>query len=381
MNIFMQILMNTEKYKEHVYVVILCGGGGTSEWPLSISKKPKQIMKFYANKTLFQETIVRALEYTDISRIVIITSDMYVDEIKKEVPQILDQNIIGEPMKRNTALAMGVAAAFVYQKDPSGVIINLASDHVITKLDIYRKTLLAGALVSFEKHYLISVGITPTFAHAGLGYIQKGVKIGEYSGMSLNKVTGFKEKPSTELAQQFLDSGNYLWNANNYIWRADDILEAFDKLSPEIAKQIRKIQPFLGTKKQSKAINSYYPESPQEPIDTAISEKTDNLYVLPGDFGWHDIGGWQVVYELGKKDDSKNVVIPSQDTNNNIPVIMEESNGSLVYSGKQPIAVLGLSNIVVVDTGVGLLVCDRKKSNDVKNIVAKLQKDGFDKYI
>jgi len=373
--------MKNEDYKKHTYVVILCGGGGTRVWPLSISKKPKQFMKFYTDKTLFQETVTRALEFTDISKIIVITSDKYVSEIKQEVPGILSQNIIAEPMKRNTALAMGVAAAFVYQKDREGVIINLASDHVITKLDIYRQTLSTGAEIAYNKHFLISIGITPTFAHAGLGYIQKGEKIDDYNDLPLNKVSGFKEKPTVEVAQQFLDSGNYLWNANNYIWRADDILESFDKLSPQIARQIRKMQPNLGMSNQSEIINKYYPDSPEEPIDTAISEKTDNLYVLPGNFGWHDIGGWQVVYELGQKDEMGNVVISSEDSKNSAPIIMQDSANSLIYANKQPIAVLGLNNIVVVDTGMGLLICDRNKSNDVKNIVAKLQKDGFDEYV
>jgi len=199
--------------------------------------------------------------------------------------------------------------------------------------------------------------------------------------LPISKVASFKEKPTVEVAQQFIDSGKYLWNANNYIWRADDILACFDELSPSIGKQIRLIQPLLLSQKQNEALNKYYPDTPEEPIDTAISEKTDNLYVLPGDFGWNDIGGWQVVYELGKKDENNNVTIKASDSADKLPIIFQQSEGNLIYSTKQPVAVLGLDNIVVVDTGIGLLVCDRKKSNDVKNIVTELQKKGYDNLV
>jgi len=373
--------MPDESFQNHIYVVILCGGGGTRVWPLSINKKPKQFIKFYSDKTLFQETVARALTLTDINKIVIITNEKYLEEIKKEVPEIPLSNIIAEPMKKNTALAMGVAAAFVYENDQDGVIVNLASDHVITNQELCTKTYKTGAKIAFMQHKLIAIGITPTFAHPGLGYIEKGEQLQVVDELPISKVASFKEKPTVEVAQQFIDSGKYLWNANNYIWRADDILACFDELSPSIGKQIRLIQPLLLSQKQNEALNKYYPDTPEEPIDTAISEKTDNLYVLPGDFGWNDIGGWQVVYELGKKDENNNVTIKASDSADKLPIIFQQSEGNLIYSTKQPVAVLGLDNIVVVDTGIGLLVCDRKKSNDVKNIVTELQKKGYDNLV
>ncbi len=373
--------MEENAFKKHVYVVILCGGGGTRVWPLSVSKKPKQFIKFYSDKTLFQETVAKALKITDITKIVIITNDKYVDEIKEEVPELPLENIIGEPIKRNTALAMGVAAAFVYNQDPNGVIINYASDHVVADEKESIRTSNIGASIAWNEHKLIAIGIKPRFAHPGLGYIEKGPGIKTVEGLPLSKVIHFKEKPTVEIAQKFIDSGNYYWNANNYIWRADDILESFDKLSPGIAKFIRLMQPNLGETDQNKALHEYYPQSPEEAIDTAISEKTDNLFVIPGDFGWNDIGGWQVVYELGKKDTQENVVINSENSNRNVPVILQDSSQNLVYAGKQPIALLGVKDIVVIDTGMGLLVCDRNKSNDVKKIVERLQSEGFTDYI
>lgn len=365
-------------FKNHLYVVVLCGGGGTRVWPLSVSQKPKQFINFYSDKTLYQETVGRAKKLTSLDKILIMTNKDYVDEIKRQTPEIADSNIIAEPMKRNTAMAMGTIAAYVYKKDKDAVIINLASDAVIADKTRYTDTLNAAAKIAYEKKVLMSVGIKPTFAHPGLGYIHVGEEIEKADSLPLGKVLEFKEKPTVDVAQKFLDAGDYLWNANLYTWRADDILESFKRYSSEIYKSIDLISQAIGTNKENEVLKQQYQVVPEEQIDTAISEKADNLYVIPGDFGWNDVGGWKVVYELGDKDKNGNVAIKNSESKNNTTTLFEDASNNLVYSSGQTVAVLGLSNIVVVDTGNGLLVCDREKSNDVKKIVQTLKEKGFE---
>jgi mannose-1-phosphate guanylyltransferase len=365
--------MKKETYLEHLYVVILCGGGGTRVWPLSITKKPKQFLNFYSNKTLYQETLERAKKLVSVDKIIIVTNKIYEEEIAKQSPDISKENIIAEPIKKNTAMAMGVAAAFIKKRDKDAIIVNLASDHVVSDLDIYFKTLHAAASVAYNDRKLVAVGIEPTYPHPGFGYIRIGSKIKDVDGLELSEVAGFREKPDVKTAEEYLKSGSYLWNANFYTWRADDILAAFDKLSPEIAQHIHKLEAAFGTNNEKETFIQEYELTPEEPIDTAISEKASNLVVLPGRFRWNDIGSWEVVYELGDKDTNGNVIVRNHEHGSDTPVILSDSRNNLVYCNSQPMGVVGLSDVVIVDTGVGILVCNRKKSNEVKKIVEELK--------
>ena len=370
-----------ESYLNHTYVAILCGGTGTRVWPLSVNKKPKQFINFYSDKTLFQEAVYNAQLLTTEDKIVIITNHQYVDEIKKEAPQIPQENIIGEPQKRDTALAMGVAAAYINTLDPQAVIINLASDHVVGNKQQFKKTMLVAAQVAFQEKNLLSVGIQPTNPNPGFGYIRKGEPINKVQDLPINVVAEFTEKPSVERAKQFLETGEYLWNANMYTWTSQAILSAFQTLAPELWTTIQSIQPAFNTPKLQSILEQEYQTAIKSPIDTAISEKADNLVVIPGDFDWNDLGGWQVVYEIGEKNQHGNLIIQNNNIQNKPPVISEDTSDCLIYSSNQTIGLIGVNNLIIVDTGNGLLVCDRKRSNDVKKIVENLKSNGLDQYI
>lgn len=368
-------------FEDHLYVVILCGGTGTRVWPLSMNKKPKQFLNFYENRTLFQGALFRALQIVPAKRVILVTNENYLDELKKEAPQVPLENIISETEKKNTAMAMGIAAAWAAKIDPEATLINLPSDHVVKNIDLFAKTMKAAGQVAYEKHKIITVGIKPTYAHPGFGYIQVDQQVFTQSEFPLSKVHSFKEKPDIETAQKYLDDGHYLWNAGFYIWRADILASEFDRLSPDISIHIKNLAKALGTPQEKEVLAKEYRQVPEAPIDTAIAEKTDKLLVIPGTFDWNDVGSWQVVYELGQKDENQNVFVQNLEAKTKPPVEIYQTNGSLIYSTNMPIAVVGLTNVVIVDTGSGILVCDREKSNDVKKIVEQLKSKKLNNYL
>lgn len=368
-------------YLDHLYVVILCGGTGTRVWPLSMKKSPKQFLNFYEDRTLFQGALFRATNIVSPDKVILVTNEKYVDELRKEAPQVPEENIIAETEKKNTAMAMGIAAAWAHKKDPQAVCVNLPSDHVVKDTALFVKTMKAAAKIAYGEKEIVTVGIEPAYPHPGFGYIQVDNQIGEESDLPVSKVHSFKEKPDIKTAKKYLEQGNYLWNAGFYIWRCDMVLKEFSKHSPDIAQNINNLAKAFGTPEEKEVLAEQYAAVREESIDIAIAEKTDKLLVLPGRFDWNDIGSWQVVYELGKKDEDGNVFVQNINKTKTPPVETFDTTGSLIYYTDNPIAVVGLKDIAVVDTGKGILVCSREKSNDVKKIVNQLKEKGLTDYV
>ena len=368
-------------YLDHLYVVILCGGTGTRVWPLSMKKKPKQFLNFYEDRTLFQGALFRATNLVSPDKVILVTNQKYVAELKKEAPQVPDQNIIAETEKKNTAMAMGVAAAWAAKKDPEAVLINLPSDHVVQDTALFTKTMQTAAQIAFEKRQIVTVGIEPSYPHPGFGYIQVDGQLGQINDLPYSKVHSFKEKPDIPTAQKYLESGNYLWNAGFYIWRSDVVAKEFKRLCPDISQNIQNLAKAFGSPDEKQVLQKEYAAVREESIDFAIAEKTDKLLVVPGRFDWNDVGSWQVVYELGKKDDQQNVFVQNIDRNCQPPIETYQTTGSLIYYTDNPIAVIGLKDIIVVDTGSGILVCNRHQSNDVKKIVESLKAKKLEQYL
>lgn len=362
---------------KHLFAVILAGGGGTRLWPRSTNAKPKQFLRLISDKTMLQETLSRITPLVPPERVLVITNSKYRAMVEADLPSIPLKNIFAEPEKKDTAMAMGVGAIMASKLDPDAVVINLAADHVVKNENEFRRTMLAAAEAAQTGDFLVTVGINPTFPHTGLGYIKIGEKINEPNGLPVYKVTGFTEKPDIDKAKEFLETKKYFWNANNYVWTAKSALESFKKHLPKTYFQLLKLKEVLDGKELNKVVGEVYAAVEAISIDYGVSEKAGNLLLVPGDFGWSDIGDWEVVYDLSSKDKMGNVV----DQSRGVPPILIDVKGCLVCGGKKLLAAVGVEDMIMVETKKAVLIVPKSKAQSVKHIVEWLKVKGMTEYL
>ena len=365
-------------YLKNTYICLLAGGTGTRLWPRSRKQTPKQFVPILSRRTLFQETIARAEKIVPPERIFVAANKDYIDDVRRQSPQIPRKNIIGEPQKKNTAMAMGTAAAYIHKRNPQAVIINLATDHQIGNLTTYINTLKAAAKTAFKQNIMVSVGLVPEFAHTGLGYIESGKKLSQTDGFDVLKMKGFKEKPDLKTAEKFLKAGNYFWNANNYVYPAQLLLEEFEALAPDIYKNIIAVKKAAGTFREKMVLKKEFSKVRSESFDIAISEKTKRMVLIPGKFGWDDVGDWKSVYDLSKKDKDKNAIIQGDDEGEYFGI---DSTNNLVHFDDQLIVTVGVDNLIIVDTDDALVVCHKDKAQDIKKVVEYLKEKNKNKFL
>ncbi len=361
-----------------MYVVILCGGGGTRLWPLSRNSTPKQFIELIGEETLFEKTLTRAQSLVDPDHLYIITNEQYLPDVQKYTHNLPADHLIAEPLKKNTGMAMGVIAGIIHTRDPQATIINLASDHLVGNLAEFQQTVLAAAATATATSAIVAIGIKPTFAHPGLGYIHRGEKIQHTLDYPVYKVAGFREKPSIEVATNYLATGEYYWNANLYTWTSQSILEEFKTHSPEIYSHVVKIMAVVDKPNFTNVMREEYEDSPDEQIDIAISEKTTRLAVIPGDFGWTDIGSWNVVHDEAEKDQDGNALVEREE---GAEWIHLDTSNSLVSAGRKLIVTIGVDNLMIVDTPDALLITTKQKAQDTKKIVELLRQENRDTLI
>ncbi len=362
----------------HTFAVILAGGGGTRLWPKSRTKTPKQFLKLTGKDTMVQVAAARITKVVDWERIIVVTNKMYFDEIRAELPQIPAENIIAEPEKKDTAMAMLAGALYAYSIDPEAVVMNAASDAVITDVNEFVKVMKAALSVASERKNLVTVGIQPSRPETGFGYIKIGDSIKKLDGnLSLFKVDSFTEKPNLPTAQAFVSTGKYFWNANMYVWAASTLMESFKKYMPEMYALTEKLSTTTPAEFH-KMLPDIYSKVQAISIDYAISEKADNLVLIPGDFGWDDVGDWKVVYDLAKHDSNGNVVL--DDNDQPLSLLINSENNFIEANGRL-IALYGINDLVIVDTPEILMIVPKSKSQDVKKLVEKLKADGKKEYL
>lgn len=369
--------MENASIKNHLFCVILAGGGGTRLWPRSTTAKPKQFLRLISDKTMLQETYDRIVPIVPPERIMVITNERYQHFVHVDLPELPKENVFAEPEKRDSAMAMGVGAALVHHRDPEGIIINLAADHLVQNLKKFHETMVVAASAASLGDYLVTVGIQPTFAHTGLGYIKIGDQLQKIDEIPIWNVEDFTEKPELGKAKAFFATGKYFWNANNYVWTASSALSAFKRHMPGTYQQLLKIEESLGKKNQATVVKSSYGSVESISIDYGVSEKSTNLLLIAGDFGWSDIGDWQVVYDFSKKDSKQNVL----DTSRREDPILLDTEGCFFNGGKKLLAVVGMKDLVVIETQKVLLVVPRSKTQQVKQIVEELKSRGLNDYL
>jgi mannose-1-phosphate guanylyltransferase len=369
-------MADEKNFKDHLFVLIVCGGSGTRLWPRSRKKTPKQFINLLGKKSLFAQTMERARSLAPDERIFISTNADYVDEVLSQGNLSL-KNIIAEPQPRNTAIAIAASAAVIAKIDPQAVIVNLWSDHLLSPLEKFTTEVNLAAKVAFSGDYLVDVGLKPTFPHTGLGYLHAIEPLPDFKEDKVLKVKEFKEKPDLKTAETFCQSGEYYWNIGLYTWRADSFLKACLKHAPKIYQEAMKVQAAWGTKDEKKVFDEVWARVESISIDYAVSEKADNLVLIPASFNWSDVGDWQTVYEAGPKDKNGNMIIKLGKGE----IYDVESKENLVQFSDRLVALVGVKDLVIIETPDALLVCQKEKAQEVKKIVEILKEKGKEKYL
>jgi len=361
---------------EHYYAVIMAGGSGTRLWPLSRKDRPKQSLAFIGERTLFQKSVDRLLGLFPYERILVVTIKEQVDLLRQECPEIPEENFVIEPLPRGTASVVGLAAVAIAERDPEGAMAILTADHLI-KNEAHLRQLLRAAYQLSKDQYLVTLGITPSYPSTGYGYIQKGESLGEHEDLKAYQVKRFKEKPDKETAKSLVADGQHVWNSGMFIWQVDTILAEFERQMPELYEKLEKIRESWLTSKQSGTLQSLWPTIKKETIDYGIMENALKVAVIPSvDLGWHDVGSWDSVFDALDTDADENVKLSGD-------MVLFDTHGTLICedSADRVIVTIGVEDLIIVDSGNALLVCDRKQAQRVREAVRKLEEEGRDKYL
>lgn len=355
-----------------MYAVIIAGGIGKRFWPRSRRERPKQLLDIVDGASMLQMTYERLKQLTDEKKIYIITGQSLKDCILKNLKDFSEKNIIVEPSGKNTAPAIGLATTLIMAKDPQAVIGIFPSDHLIRDIAEFKKAINEGFRFASDHNALVTFGIKPTRPATGYGYIQfdKNSKVGEGD---VYKVKTFAEKPNLETAQRFLESGEFLWNSGMFIWRGSNIMNAYKLLLPEIYENLKVIGESFGTPEYETVLKRQWSAIHSISVDYGIMEKAKNVYVVAGQFDWSDVGSWDAVYELQTKDAHGNVAIGNVFTLN--------TTNSYLYSRKNFIAAVGVSDLIVVQSKDAILITRRGFSEQVKEIVDWLEREKKSEYL
>src|SRR5438876_73604 len=347
-----------------IYALILAGGSGERFWPLSRRNRPKQVLRLVSERTLLEETVARLEGFVPTERILILTNI----EQEKRVRDLLEgfpkQNIIAEPAKRDTAAAVALGAGWVAARDHSATMLALPADHVIADRAAFQETMKIAAAAAEETGALITIGIKPTWACPGFGYIEQGepVRLRSDGKIAVHRVVRFREKPNVDLAESFLRKGNFRWNAGMFVWSVPTVLSEFNRHAPELADFISQVR---SPKDLDKILHERFAKLPRISFDYAIMEKTEHVLVVEASFDWDDVGSWQAVARYFKKDEQGNAA-------NSALTALDSTDNIIFNDGETTIALLGVHNLIVVRTGDAILICHRHQAEKIKNLVGKL---------
>lgn len=348
-----------------MYIVIRAGGVGTRLWPISRDHKPKQLHTLTSQKTLLQESIDRVIDVVPPESIYVSCNVRSEAVIRQELGAILEHNLIVEPALRDTTAAVGLETIMIARHNPQAIIASLGSDHSIKNTSEFQRILkLAETTVTAKPDHILCIGIKPERPDTGYGYIE----LDQQLSPEVHTVRSFKEKPDPATAEQFVQAGHFLWNANMFVWRADTLLALYQKYMPKMYEQLMEIQ------QHPERLAELYPQLEKVALDYAIIEKTKNILAIPGDFGWNDIGDWARLKDELVSTEANNVTRGDHTDLN--------SKNMLVFSeSKRFIATIGLRDIIIIDTEDALLVCDKFHSQEVKKIVEDLKRKGRDELL
>lgn len=364
-----------DKMNQNYYAIIMAGGVGSRFWPLSTADHPKQFHDMLgAGQTLIQKTFSRLSAFIPKEQILILTNERYRDLVTTQLPEISQEQIIGEPAMRNTAPCILYAAMKIHKKNPEALMLVAPSDHWIENEEAFASDIARCFDYCTREDVLCTLGIVPTFPNTGFGYIEFEEKERK-TDQGLRKVRRFLEKPDYNSAKAFLEKGNFLWNAGIFIWSTQTILRAFEKYQVSQYELFRKGWQDYNTPAEKEFIAREYPLADSISIDYAILEKAETIYVLPASFDWNDLGTWGSLYDKISKDEQNNALV-------NCKTIIRDASGNMIRSGKGKLVVVeGLSDYIIVDREDILLIFPKSKEQEIKSLVAEVREVYGDSYL
>ncbi|MCX6120510.1 MAG: mannose-1-phosphate guanylyltransferase [Ignavibacteriales bacterium] len=352
----------------NIYAVIMAGGVGSRFWPQSRERSPKQVLEIVGSGSMISNTIARIQPLVQSDKVLVVTNKLQKDIIHNQVPSLPLQNVLTEPLGRNTAPCIGLAAKWISRNDPNAIMIILPADHIIRDTEEFLCVLRRAAHVAQESNALVTIGIKPTHPETGYGYIQfeDTSDKNPYAADSIYRVKTFAEKPNLETAEKFLKSGDFLWNSGMFIWKASVILQEIEKYIPELSEQLIKLEHTIGTESYQATLERVYGVIRSISIDYGVMEKASNVFVARGDFGWSDVGSWDEVVRLTPIDGEGNALRGT--------VIAKDSHRNYIDAGNKVVATIGIEDAIVVVTDDAVLICKKGRSQDVKEVVDYLRR-------
>lgn len=349
----------------------MAGGRGERFWPKSRKNLPKQFLSLTDDgKTMIQLTVERILPLVKLKDIFIATNKAYRELVLEQIPGLPEENILCEPIGRNTAPCIGLGAIHIAQKYDDSIMFVLPSDHLIKFTNMFLKTLETGADVAENNTNLVTIGITPDYPETGYGYIKFDPRRTEGQAYAVER---FVEKPSLEVAKEYLSTEEYLWNSGMFIWKVSSILKNMQKLMPDTYESLIKIKEAIGTPQQDFILEKEFHNMQSQSIDYGIMEKADNIYILPGTFGWDDVGSWLAVERIKKTNEFGNAVAGN--------IITVNTHNCIIQGDKKLIAIVGMEDTIVVDTKDATLICAKDSAGDIKKVTENLKICNRNEYI
>lgn len=370
-----------------LYALIMAGGGGTRLWPESRTALPKQFISLFDKKSLIQIAFDRIIPLIPPQQVLVVTGQRYRKIILEQLPELPKDNIIIEPVGRNTAPAIGLGAIHLRRRDPAALMAVLTADHLMRKERAFRAALEAGAKAALAdagagrkaggaapSGRMVTLGITPSKPETGYGYIERGNQIGTFDGYAIYEVARFREKPDPATAERFLRSGRFLWNSGMFIWHSDTVLAEMRRQLPDLYSALMEIEGALGTSQETEVIGRVWPAIDPVSIDYGVMERARDVAVLPVDPGWSDVGSWSAVHEEGVGgSEDRNVVQGGEH-------LSIDTEGCLIRS-KKLVTTVGLRDLIIVDTDDVLFICPLAQAQQVKGLVNRLKAENRTEYL
>jgi mannose-1-phosphate guanylyltransferase len=358
-----------------LHALIMAGGGGTRFWPRSRQKRPKQFLTLQGERSLLQQACDRLEAKVPPERTWIITGAAYTEETSRQLPHLPKERIIGEPCGRDTAACIGLGAALIAGHDPDAVMLVTPADHVIEPVQEFGHALhVAEQMIHEHPQTLVTFGVTPTFPATGYGYIQCGAQLEQRQGVSVFRVQAFREKPTIEMAAQYLDSGEYYWNSGIFVWKAATILEVLREHRPRLHAAVDRIAAAWPTPHGEEVLRREYQGLDKISIDYAVMEKAKEVLVVHAPFRWDDVGSWLAVERMNPQDADGNTILANH-------AAMKTSGCVIVGDAHRLVTTIGVKDLIIIQDGDATLIASRHDEGAVKQLVDELKKRGLERYL